>query len=151
MSVRDEEIYSAVGSELTRFATALVGPNDAADLVSTVVLRVLTKRTLAELRNPRAYLMQAVANEARSHHRQNARRQTVPVSAVPDVGTVEAGTGDFVDLLMSLPTRQRAAAYLVFLEENTPAEAARLMGIRPGTVRRYLHNVRTRFEEALNG
>jgi DNA-directed RNA polymerase specialized sigma24 family protein len=44
----------------------LVGPDQAPDVVSTVVLRVLKRRHLSDLENPRAYLFRSVLNEARS-------------------------------------------------------------------------------------
>lgn len=53
-------------------------------------------------------------------------------------------------MIMELPTQQRAAAYLVFFLEHTPSEAGELMGIRPGTIRRYLDLARRKIAEALD-
>ncbi len=65
----DSEVYEAVAPALVRFATALVGPADAPDVVSAVVVRVLGKRSLSSIEKPQAYLMQAVMNEVRQLHR----------------------------------------------------------------------------------
>ncbi|MGD2100752.1 MAG: RNA polymerase sigma factor [Acidimicrobiia bacterium] len=149
----DREVYERVSHDLTRFATAMVGRDDAADVVSTVVTKALGRRGgLAGLRDPRTYLMTAVHNEASGLKRQRARRNTIPV-ANP---VVESSIGDDSDtmsitaLVETLPARQRAAAFLVFYEEHTPTEAAEIMGCRPGTVRRYLHLARERLRETMD-
>ncbi len=56
VSVSDSSVYEGLKDDLVRYATALVGPNVAADVVSTVVLRVISKRRLTELKEPRPYL-----------------------------------------------------------------------------------------------
>jgi len=53
---------------LIRFATVLVGPDDAHDVVSAAVVRVLGSAPTS-LSHPRAYLYQAVANQARNFKR----------------------------------------------------------------------------------
>lgn len=136
-----------------RYATALVGPDAADDVVSSVVTRVIEKRGgLGALREPKPYLMRSVLNEVRNRHRSTKQRATHPVG-VPEiaVGSDPGGVTDIVDAIERLPVRQRAAAYLVFHQGHSPTEAARLMGCRPGTVRRYLHLARAKLREALDG
>ncbi len=151
MGVSDREVYEQIAPDLMRYATALVGPDQAQDVVSTVVTRGLNRPGgLAGLDDAKTYLMKAVLNEATGLKRQRARRQTYPMATVPDnVGIPEVEVGNVDDLVMGLPPRQRAAAYLVFYLEYTPSEAARLMGTRPGTVRRYLHLARKKLEGEL--
>lgn len=61
----DEEIYLKYRDELIRYATALVGPSDAEDVLSSVVTRLYrSKRSLGALEFPRPYLMKAVLHEA---------------------------------------------------------------------------------------
>ncbi len=133
-----------------RYATALVGPDTADNVVSSVVVRTLARPGgLGGLREPKQYLMKAILNETRSRHRRAVRRPTIHADTTTSVTSAD---GDqVVDMIRSLPARQRAAAYLVFYEEYTPTEAARLMGCRPATVRRYLHLARTKLREALDG
>ena len=50
----------------------------------------------------------------------------------------------------ALPARQRAATYLVYWEGRSIAEASTLMGIRPGTVKRYLHLARRTLKGVLD-
>lgn len=136
-----------------RYATALAGPDAADDVVSTVVTRVIAKPGgLSGLREPKQYLMRSILNEVRNRHRTTKRRATVPVGVPEGPGQDAAGAVDhIVDAILALPARQRAAAYLVFYEGYTPTEAAKAMGCRPGTVRRYLHLARTKLGEALDG
>jgi RNA polymerase sigma factor (sigma-70 family) len=151
MGVTDREVYEEIAPALMRYATALVGPDQAPDVVSTVVTRTLQRRDgLSGLEEPKTYLMKAVLNEATGMKRQRARRQTYPMATVPELEAPEVEVGNIDDLVMALPTQQRAAAYLVFYLEYTPSEAAEVMGKRPGTVRRYLHLARKKLEEALD-
>ncbi|MEN8237628.1 MAG: sigma-70 family RNA polymerase sigma factor [Actinomycetota bacterium] len=146
----ESEIYESIRWDLMRYATALTGPNTAEDVVSTVVTRVLGRNGgLSGLREPKQYMMRSILNEVRSRHRERVRRPVVHVGvadkAVPP-------TDDLVlDVIEQLPAQQRAAAFLVFHEEYTPSEAAKLMGCRPATVRRYLHLARAKLREALGG
>ena len=41
MGVTDREVYEEIAPDLMRYATALVGPDHAPDVVSTVVTRAL--------------------------------------------------------------------------------------------------------------
>ncbi len=145
---KDEMIYNTLSGELVRYASALVGPDDGPDLLSAVITRVLVKRRLADLENPRLYLFRAVGNEAKSHKRRYARRQVVQLTPQDVVPDHEIDTA--LEAVMSLPTQQRSATYLVYWLGFTPTEAASAMGCRPGTVRRYLHLARTKLEEVLD-
>jgi RNA polymerase sigma-70 factor, ECF subfamily len=147
--VGDSEIYEAVRWDLMRYATALVGPGSAEDVVSAVVTRVLARRGgLAGLRDPKPYLMRSVLNEVRSRHRVRSRQPWVAMGQ----DTVRAVDGpiDVFGVIERLPPRQRAAAFLVFCEEYTPTEAASVMDCRPATVRRYLHLARQKLREVLD-
>jgi RNA polymerase sigma factor (sigma-70 family) len=135
-----------------RFAASLVGPDRASDLVSEVMVATLQQRTLAELENPKAYLMQSVLNRARSMGRTLSRERRA-ISRMP-VG-VSDGTepvdlllnADIVDAVAELPVRQRAAIYLVYWADMDASEAAELMGIRPATLRRYLFLARNKLRK----
>ena len=145
---KDEMIYSSLSGELVRYASALVGPDDGPDLLSVVITRVLSKRHLSDLANPRMYLFKAISNEARSHRRRYARRQVVRLDPSDMMAPVEFDAA--LDAVMDLPVQQRAATYLVYWLGYTPTEAAKVMGCQPGTVRRYLHLARTKLEGVLD-
>ena len=64
-----------------------------------------------------------------------------PDSIVPDVAATVA----------KLPVQQRAAIYLVYWEGLEPSEAAAVIGVQPGTIRRYLHLARSQLRRHLDG
>ncbi len=144
----DAAIWRKHKEELIRYATVLVGPANAEDVLSAVIERVLRRRgSLAELDDARPYLFKAVLNEGRNHHRRSSRPagawaqdcRVLPPDIRPDV----------VREVVRLPERQRAAVYLTYWRDLPVAEVASLMGCRPGTVKRYLHLARKRLEETL--
>ncbi len=149
----DREIYVEHGETLMRFATVLVGPDDAADVVSTVIARTLAKQALADLRDPKAYLMQATANEAKNLHRSRQRGAlaTVRVGFPETMPGVDEGRYPDVTLaVMDLPEQQRAAVFLVYWMGMTPTDAAEHLGARPATVRRYLALARSKLRRFLD-
>jgi RNA polymerase sigma-70 factor (ECF subfamily) len=132
-----------------RFATTLVGPSDAADVVSNVMVRTLAGRRLASLDNPQAYLMKAVLNEARALGRDRSRRSEALARvgvAAQVVGPESEDNRELLDAVMALPMKQRAAVYLAYWVGLDSAQAAVVMGCRPATVRRYLHLARAKLE-----
>lgn len=67
-----------------------------------------------------------------------ARRQKPRQEPGDEIASREPSAGDRVDvarLLATLAPRQRAALYLTWIEGCTDAEAGRLLGLRPATVR----------------
>ncbi|GBE23855.1 RNA polymerase sigma-E factor [bacterium BMS3Bbin02] len=142
----DESIYLKYRDELMRYATALVGPDGAGDVVSTVVTKTLhARKSLANLTEPRSYLMRAVLNEALRYRKKNWRSPPTTF----DVPVLESRP-DVLDAVIALPPRQRAAIYLVYWAGFPGSEAADLMGCRPATVRRYLHLARQHLKETLD-
>ncbi len=146
MGVDDAVIWRKHKDDLIRYATVLVGPDMAEDVLSIVVERILRRAgSLAALDDPRPYLFRAVLNESRGHLR---RTRTTPwqadavedhISFRPDVAAAVA----------RLPGRQRAAVYLTYWNDLPIREVAALMGCRPGTVKRYLSLSRDRLREVL--
>ena len=145
----DEEIYSRHRDELMRFARVLIGPDQAGDVLSSVIVRILSKRHLSDLDEPRPYLYRAVLNEARSVHRRRAHLNGLVPESIP-ANPVPAAEPKVLEAVAALPPRQRAAIFLVYWEGCTPTEAAGLMHARPGTVRRYLHLARQHLKGVLD-
>lgn len=143
----DESIFRKNQDDLIRYATVLVGPTRAEDVVSTVVLRILARKRLQDLDEPRAYLFRAVLNECKT--RLSRRRTHLSIS---EVGMVPADDPEpeLLRAVLELPAQQRAATYLVYWAGMTIVETADLMGIRPGTVKRYLYLARRSLKGALN-
>lgn len=72
-----EDAYNQYADDLVRYATVLVPRSAAADVVADTFADLLRHADGAwsSARQPRAFLFGAVANRARMHHRQNARRR----------------------------------------------------------------------------
>ncbi len=142
----DEEIYLKYRDELIRYATALVGPSDAEDVLSSVVTRLYrSKRSLGALEFPRPYLMKAVLHEALNRRRHWGDQPLGEIAVEPVRSEPEV-----LQAVMSLPTRQRAATYLTFWCGMNSTEVGDVMGCRPATARRYVHLATRKLAGVLN-
>ena len=119
----DEEIYRKHADDLVRFATGLVGPFDAQDVVTDACLRSFRAREWPGVRNHRAYLYRSVLNQARSHHRSTLRRRVRELrAAVADTtAPVEVDVDVPEDALEALTSALGAAT-----------EKAKELGLEPG-------------------
>ena len=142
----DDSVYRKHREDLLRYAAALVGPHRAEDVLSAVVLRVLTHGGFDRLRDPRPYLFRAVLNEARNTLQ---RDRSLPLDDRAPEQEAPAADPAVLDAVLELPPRQRAAAFLVYWQGETVEETAALMRCRPGTVKRYLYLARRRLKEVL--
>lgn len=150
-----EEAHRRWSADLVGFATAVVGPDAATDVVSDAFAGVLARGEAAwdGVREPRAYLFRAVANASNMALRGNRRRRrreerwatpagfAVPGEAVPDPAVRQA--------LESLSARQRAATYLRYWEDLSVPEVAEILGISNGSVKQHLARARTVLGEVL--
>ena len=145
--VSDEQVWRKHRDELVRYASVLVGPSDAEDLLSSVVVRALASTgSLSALDNPRPYLFRALLNEAKNHSRSKARK--VPLPTVPEQDPADLRP-EVLEAVMRLAPQQRAAVYLTYWKDLGVSEASRLMGCRPGTVKRYLSLARNHLKGVL--
>ncbi len=144
-----EVLWRHHADELLRFATVLVGPSDANDLVVEAFLRC-AQGLIAEVDNQRAYLYRAVSNRAHDLRRARQRRWARDLAAILPATTVDPDP--LVDVrraVASLSVAQRAVVYLVYWEDHTERSAAETLQISPGTVRRHLARARTHLRKAL--
>jgi RNA polymerase sigma factor (sigma-70 family) len=149
----DEETYRRHSTELMRFATALVGPSDAADVVSDAVVAVLSSRSWPQVEDRRAYLYKAVLNAARANGRRRGRaaeREDQAARLAPAHEPPASSVAEFLDALARLSERQRAVVFLAYWEELTPERTAAVLGISEGAVRRHLARGRMKLGEALD-
>jgi RNA polymerase sigma-70 factor (ECF subfamily) len=149
VSGSDAEIYGALRQDLIQYATALVGPDSASDLLSAVMVRLLARKRLSDLMDARPYLFRAVLNEARGQHRRTVRNASAVAEEVVTHDRPNLQP-EVLEAVMQLPVRQRAATYLVYWADCSTKEAARLMDIGEGTVKRYLVLARRRLKGKLN-
>jgi len=142
----DEEIYLKYRDELIRYATALVGPSDAEDVLSSVLTRLYrSKRSLGTIESPRPYLMKAVLHESLNQRRHTEDQPLRDIGVEPTRSEPEV-----LRAVISLPTRQRAATYLTYWCGMNSTEVGDLMGCRPATARRYLHLATHKLAGVLN-
>ena len=109
MGVSDSQIYASLKDDLVRYATALVGPDSAGDVVSTVVVRVLARGSLGDLREPRAYLFRAVLNEATSTRRRARHDRCSSLDHRRILGGCRPGSRRLTGLVAGVPPRTRSA------------------------------------------
>ncbi len=147
----DAEIYADHAVALVRFATVLVGPLNAQDVVSSAVLRSLGSPGWSQVQNHRGYLHQAVANEARNLFRNDGRRRNgeVKLSGQALIHLPEFRP-DVLQAVEKLSVRQRAVVYLTYWEDMTNQMTADYLGISAGSVRRHLARAKTHLRRELH-
>jgi RNA polymerase sigma-70 factor (ECF subfamily) len=146
----DAETYEKHAEELLRFATVLVGPDSAPDVLSAAVLRAIAARTWPTVENRRAYLFRCVLNEARTSHRSSFRRQKLEVRlAPPEEASDPESPIDVANALAHLSQRQRAVVYFAYWEDQSSEEIASLLNISSGSVHRHLARARTHLRRLL--
>ena len=147
----DEEIYRKYADDLVRFATGLVGPFDAQDVVTDACLHSFGAKTWQTVTNPRAYLYRSVLNQARSHHRSTLRRRVREMRAAqPEAVPATEADVDVLAAVDRLSVQQRASVVLTYWEDLSPGEVASRLGVSEGSVKRHLARARSRLKELLD-
>jgi RNA polymerase sigma-70 factor (ECF subfamily) len=147
----NEEAYRLYARELTEYATTLVGPFDATDVVTDACLRAFAAKAWPEVQNRRAYLYRAVLSVANDHHRSTLTRRLreLRVAERPEVMPVEVDL-DVLRAVERLSVQQRSAVYLTYWVDMAPGDVAAQMGISTGSVKRHLARARKRLGEWLS-
>jgi RNA polymerase sigma factor (sigma-70 family) len=147
-----EEAYAKYADDLVRFATGLVGPADAADVVSSVMVRVLGRSGARTVDDSRSFLYRSVLNEARMHHRSTMRRRARDLrTASPDrFEDAPRLRPDVLAAVAGLSMRQRAVVVLTYWSDLDEAAVGDLLSISPGSVRRHLARARERLRRSIN-
>jgi RNA polymerase sigma factor (sigma-70 family) len=147
----DAELLEKHADELTRFATGIVGPSDASDVVSGAFLRCMVSAQWPSVINRRAYLYRAVLNEALATRRSLARRRRREEVVAPTEDTcADEPDPEVLAAVARLSVRQRAVIVLTYWNDLDPPAVATLLGLSEGTVRRYLARARANLKEQLN-
>jgi len=144
------DVYRRHADELVRYATALVGPTDAPDVVTDAVMAAFASPGWPSVENQRAYLYRAVLNRSLSMRRSDARRvaREERVAASDSVVARESSV-DAQRALAVLSPQQRAVVYLTYWDDLTPTQVAALLGVSEGTVRKQLARAREQLRRIL--
>jgi RNA polymerase sigma factor (sigma-70 family) len=112
--------------------------HDAADLMHEAFLKMWERwESIGEVRDVHAYLFKVALNGSRMRTRaaRLAARRRMALGVVHDPFDEVELREDVRQMLLALTPRQRAALLLLDLYDYDSGEAARIMGIRPSTVR----------------
>ena len=94
----------------------------------------------------RRYLYRIIASRATDYHRRQAVarrirfRQPTPPDPMAEIDR-RAGDEEMGRALRALSVRERQVAYLYYFEDQNAEDVARMLGIKPATVRVLLHRV----------
>ena len=111
---------------------------DAAEVMQDAFLKLWERwDTIDRIDDPTAYLFRVALNGFRMRARaaRRAARRLVPAVSSPDPFDEVSVREDVRRMLLELSPRQRAALVLLDMYGYGSEEAARVMGIRPSTVR----------------
>ena len=135
-----EALYRDRYEASVRLAHLLVGDRHRAEeLAQDAFVRLAPH--LATVQNPGGYLRTILVNLCRDHRRRQSladRRSPEPPPDAPPPG-LPAATSAVWQSLQTLPERQREALALRFYADLPTDEIARLLGVRPATVRSLIH------------
>jgi RNA polymerase sigma-70 factor (ECF subfamily) len=149
-SCLQDSLWREHSARLVGFATFLVGPHDANDIVVEAFLRALPKLAAGDVTDPGRYLLRAVTNQAHDLRRGRSRRWRrdlqaigpIQVHDIDDFGHVRRAVAD-------LTLSQRTVVYLAYWEGRTERHIAGLLEVSPSTVRQHLIRARAHLRRAL--
>lgn len=152
-----EAAYRAHADELVRYATALVGPDRAQDVVTDALLTVFERHDPTQVAQLRAYLYRAVYHRAvddnRSRDRRRRREDRDARERATHLRAVSSEANVSVDarrMLAELSDQQRAVVFLTYWGDHAPADIAEMLDVSEGTVRKQLARARARLREVLD-
>jgi len=145
------EVFQRHGVELTRFATSLVGPADAQDVVSDAFMAALWSDGWDRVEDQRAYLYRTLVSQARMNHRSAMRRRSREHRAAPAFTAASPKAEiDVWNALAHLNIVERSVVFLTYWEDLTEVDAAVRLGVSERTVRRHLGRARNKLGRMLD-
>ena len=146
------DTYARHSAQLMRMATALVGRDEAHDLVAETMQRVINRTGWTEVTNGGAYLTRSLIGAASDLHRTTNRRRAREARAAGlgrQEQVEESSPVDVRRAMQAITPQQRAIAYLVYWEDMTIPDVASWLDVSEGTVRRQLARAKERLREVL--
>lgn len=147
-----ERAYRQHAVSLTRYATTLVGPDDAADIVAEAVTSTLKRTSMIDVDDLGNYWFRAITNIAASSHRsrlRRAQRELRSISGQSQSVGIDTST-EARELLTGLSAQQRAVVFLTYWQDLAPDEVARVLRVSEGSVRKQLARARQHLRKDLH-
>jgi RNA polymerase sigma-70 factor (ECF subfamily) len=140
--------YDRVHAYAARRAGATVGEDVAANVMALAWQKldaIPADREVAWLLTAARHVL---STTARGDVRRRSREQAAAHGSVPDIAGPVSERAAIADALAALSATDRELLLLCLWDEVSPADAARVLGLTPGTVRVRLHRARARFRTA---
>lgn len=153
-----EQFFLANYDGLVRSLTAITGDSEVArDCVQEAFIKASTRwRKVGRLDNPVAWIRRVAINRSRDIYRSDERRRRREGLSSPEVLAYTEDTSSDVDgsmrlveLLQTLPPKQKSAAALYYVDDLPIAEVAEVLGVSTGTVKFHLNQAREHLRQAL--
>ena len=142
-----ERVMRHAGSRLAAYGFVLTGSqSDAEELVQEAIVKTFVRRPrLADPASAEQYVRLAMKTLTIDRARKEARfRREAPTQVhtaeLPDIVHAISTRVAVQDALRGLTSQQRVAIALRYWDDLTVPEIANQMKVRPGTVKRYLHD-----------
>jgi RNA polymerase sigma-70 factor (ECF subfamily) len=149
----DDTFRRCFGSMVRSLAVAAGNREVAADCVQDAFMRAFVRwNRVSRLDDPVGWIRHVAVNRMRDHFRKLERggsamgRLRVQQPMATDAPNEPS---ELASLLALLPTQQRIAAALFYVEDLSVAEIADAMKLSDGTVKYHLHAARASLREAL--
>lgn len=150
-TVRDfDEFYRSEFSRLVALAVAILGHGHGAeDLVQEAMLDAHRRwDRIGGYDSPRAWVRTAVVQRAIKVTKKRSNERNAALRALPLASTTEGGSiamdPRLRAALLELPSQQRAAVALHYLEDASVHETAEILGVTDGTIKTHLSRGRAR-------
>lgn len=142
-----EALFEAEYDSMYRLAFAMLGTDrDAEEVVQDGFVGVATRWD--SLDNPGGYLRVSVVNGARKRMRSRTRRATAEASIRAMPTDAPSGPDEYlIDVLDTLPDRQRVALVLTYYAGLSSTEIGELLACPPATVRSLVHRALTQLRK----
>jgi RNA polymerase sigma-70 factor (ECF subfamily) len=149
----DDTFRRCYGPMVRTLAVAARDREVAADCVQDAFMRAYVRwGRVSRLEDPAGWIRHVAINRMRDHFRKAERGRRAFGRVAPQAAVITPAPdepSELATLLAALPTQQRIAAALFYVEDLSVAEIAGAMELSDGAVKYHLHAARQTLREAL--
>ena len=138
-------LYTAAFRDVSGYCAALLKDTHlGGDIAQEAFVRLFAR--WRSIDNPRGFVFLVATNLVRDEWRRQGRQRTLLSSIQPLVDEAAPASDETAlrDIVLRLPRKQRDVVVLHLIADLPVAEVARVAGIPVGTVKRRLHDARSR-------